>query len=112
MSEFDDELIATRTAHLSGPGESIKYKPGGVGGRTITAFVNRRPSEGLDVPFGHSPFAEIHVENDSTTGIDSDEINTKADMIEYAVRLGEAVEDRKIVEIIHQDAGMLILDVR
>ena len=114
MSEFDDELIATRADHISVFGESVKYKPtGGGGSRTINAVVQRGRPEGLDgADYGHSPLATIFVENNNTTGIASSEIDTGGDMVEYAVRIGETVEDRRITKIVQQDAGMLELELR
>lgn len=114
MSEFDDELIATRTDHISVFGESVKYKPVGDGDpRTINAVVTRgRPEELEGADYGHSPLTTIFVENNNVTGIASDEIDTGGDMVEYAVRIGEAVEDRRITKIIQQDAGMLELELR
>lgn len=114
MSEFDDELIATRTAHLSGPGESVKYKPiAGGDPRTITAVVTRDGTEELTgAGYGHSPLTTIFVANDNATGISSDEIDTGGDLVELVIRIGESVEDRRITKIIQQDAGMLELELR
>lgn len=114
MSEFDDDIIATRTAHLASCGESVKYKPTGGGDpRTITAVVTRgQPDELEGAGFGHSPLTTLFVANDNTTGISADEIDTGGDMIEYAVRIGESVEDRRITKIVQQDAGMLELELR
>ena len=114
MSEFDNEIIATRTAHLASCGESVRYKPKAGGDpRTILAVVTRGQPDGLEgAGYGHSPLTTIFVANDSTTGISAAEINTGGDEIEYAVRIGEDVTDRRITKIAQQDAGMLELELR
>lgn len=114
MSEFDDELIATSPEFLTVFGESVKYKPKAGGDpRTITAVVRRgRPEELEGAGYGHSPLTTIFVENNNATGIASDEIDTGGDIVEYAVRIGEEVEDRRITKVTQQDAGMLELELR
>lgn len=112
MSEFGDELIATRADHLAVFGETVTYKPDGGSPRQITAVVHRgRPDlVGLD---GVSPLLTVHVQNDDTDGISSDEIDIGAgDAITVAERIGETARDHRITKILQQDEGMLELELR
>ena len=83
-------------------GESIGYtNRAGDPVRTITARVIRDPmtimAEAGDVPV-HAMI--ISVENDSTAGITSDEINTGGDYVSVAPRAGGTAEDRTIVQVL------------
>ena len=58
------------------------------------------------------PTFEIHVKNDSTLGISSEELNVGGDSIEFAVRVGQAKARRSITRLISHDEGMLVLECR
>lgn len=58
------------------------------------------------------PIWEVHVYNNSTDGIASDEIDTGGDMIELPPRDGKEAESRTITDIVSQDHGMLVLECR
>jgi len=59
-----------------------------------------------------TPLFEIHVHNNSTTGIASDELNLGGDSISFAVRTGQAVSRRTITKLLGHDEGMLVLECR
>lgn len=90
----------------------VYYKRNGLS-RTISAVVVREafainPEDGDTI----TPVFEVHVANDSTDGISSDEINIGGDMLAFAVRVGKAVERRSIVRLMQHDEGMLVLECR
>ncbi len=90
----------------------VYYKRNGLS-RTINAVVVREafainPEDGDTI----TPVFEVHVANDSTKGIASDEINIGGDMLAFAVRVGKAVERRSIVRLMSHDEGMLVLECR
>jgi hypothetical protein len=58
------------------------------------------------------PMFEVHVANDSTLGISSDEIDTGGDQIAFPARDGKPAERRSILKITTQDHGMLVLECR
>lgn len=58
------------------------------------------------------PVFEIHVKNDATLGITSDELNLGGDSIEFAARVGRDAQRRSITRLIDNDEGMLILECR
>lgn len=112
-NEFDTALEDTALDFVTVAGEDIKYLPSGGGSRDIKGIVNRYQPEGLgSMPHGNAPLMTVMVVNSSVTGISSPELNKAADKIELAIRIGEAVQQRRIVDIINQDGGMLELEVR
>lgn len=58
------------------------------------------------------PTFEIHVKNDATLGISSEELNLGGDSIEFAIRVGQAKSRRSITRLVSHDEGMLILECR
>ena len=58
------------------------------------------------------PVFEVHVANDATTGISSEELDTGGDQIEFPARDGQTAERRTIVRLTTQDHGMLVLECR
>lgn len=90
----------------------VYYKRNGLS-RTINAVVVREafainPEDGDTI----TPVFEVHVANDASTGIASDELNIGGDMLAFAVRVGKAVERRSIVRLMSHDEGMLVLECR
>ncbi len=110
---FDTALIATAGAFSTTFAETIVYKPKAGGTRSIQAIVSRDPPAAMgDAPHGKSPTLMLDVENDSTTGISSDEVDTGGDLVTVAVRIGDSAQDRRITGIISQDAGRVTYGVR
>jgi hypothetical protein len=58
------------------------------------------------------PVYEVHVENDSTDGISSDELDIGGDQIGLPPRDGKAAERKTITRLMTQDHGMLVLECR
>ena len=93
--------------------EAVTYHKRNGLSRTINAVVIREafainPEDGDTI----TPVFEVHVANDSTDGISSDELNIGGDMLAFAVRVGKAVERRSIVRLMSHDEGMLVLECR
>ena len=113
---FDTEIATLSDDFLELFGESVVYYPRGYqagDARAILAVVDRMPPEGVsEAPYGNAPLLHIFVKNDSTEGISSDELDLGGEQVELSVRLGEAVQKRRITEKNNADAGMLQLEVR
>ena len=98
--------------------ESISYYPHRYFGttlratRTINAVVVRDPIQSIDVAGTVVTSFEVHVANDSTDGISSDEIDTGGDQLGFPRRDGETATRHAIIRIVSQDHGMLVLEVR
>lgn len=91
--------------------ESVAYRAlGAQSDRTINAQVFRLGNAGSDESGGVvTPFFEVHVANSATVGISSTEINLGGDVIKLAIRPGESNLSRRIMAIVEQDEGMLVL---
>lgn len=90
----------------------VYYKKTGKA-RAINAVVVRDalailPEDGDTV----TPVFEIHVANDIDKGISSEELNLGGDMIQFAPRVGQAVQRRTITKLLQHDEGMLVLECR
>ena len=59
-----------------------------------------------------APVYEVHVANDSTTGISSEELDTGGDQIGFPPRDGKTAERKTITHLVTQDNGMLVLECR
>lgn len=101
--------------------ESVTYKPRlfSVGdtratSRTISAVVIRELIQVVSEDGGETvlPSFEVHVANDSATGISSDELDLGGDKLSFPVRDSLAASDRAIVRLVTQDHGMLVLECR
>ena len=94
--------------------ESLVYYPRLGESRCINGVVVRESLTTLAEDGGETvvPTFEIHVENDSTYGISSDEINLGGDALAFAIRVGEARSTRTITRIMSHDEGMLVLECR
>lgn len=81
--------------------------------RTINAVVMREAiaviSEDGDTV---APMWEVHVANDSTLGISSDELDLGGDKISLVPRVGKTPELRSITKLLGHEEGMLILECR
>jgi len=112
MGDFEDALVATAPAFTDIFGETITYKPNGGAARQIKAIVTRDPPAPLpDAPHGHTPNLVIDVENSAVTGISTAEIDVGLDLVNVAVRIGQAAQDRAFAGIISQDAGRAVYGV-
>lgn len=99
--------------------ETVTYYPYNFSGqvtrssRSILAVVIRNTAQTFDQDGEHAiPSFEVHVANDSTTGISSDEIDVGRDQIEMAVREGQTATKRTITRLQEHDNGMLVLECR
>ena len=95
--------------------ESVVYwARGAVSGRTITAVVMREQITAFDSAGGqvNLPSFEVHVANDSTSGISSSELNTGGDEIAFPPRDGKTAARKSILQLVTQDHGMLVLECR
>jgi len=94
-------------------GESATYKPRTGDTRAITVVIDRHPPEPLpEAPPLVRPAAHVFADNDATTGISTDELDTGGDEISFPPRLDESAADWTIVRLINQDNGMVQLEVR
>lgn len=59
-----------------------------------------------------APVWQVHVANDSTTGINSNELDIGGDQIGFPPREGETAERRTITRLMEHDTGMLVLECR
>lgn len=100
--------------------ESVTYKPrlfaagDARANRTIDAVVIRELIQVVSEDGGETvlPSFEVHVANDSATGISSDELDLGGDKLSFPVRDGLDASDRAIVRLVTQDHGMLVLECR
>ena len=83
---------------------------GALARRSIKAVVIREEIASSEESGGAvTPVFEVHVANNSTTGIASTEINLGGDVIDIPVRDGLVASSRHINAILFQDEGMLVL---
>lgn len=100
--------------------ESVTYYPHRYSGtalranRSISAVVFREQIQAVTQDGGDAvlPLWEVHVANDSTSGISSDEIDVGRDQIGFPPRDGQTAERRTITRLVVQDHGMLVLECR
>jgi hypothetical protein len=94
--------------------ETIVYHKRDGEARSIRAVVDRQSYAGVNEDGGAYvlPLFEIHVANNATTGITSEELNLGGDFFEFADRLGRETDRRSIVRLVSHDEGMLILECR
>lgn len=93
--------------------EEVIYHPGNGSARNIKAVVIRESqSQMAEIDGVVLPYTVIHVANNATTGISSDELDEGQDQIEFAVRHGQTPQRRTIMELLNQDEGMLELSCR
>jgi hypothetical protein len=81
--------------------------------RPISAVVIREalgvlPEDG-DVVY---PMFEIHVANDPSDGIASDELNLGGYQLEFPDRVGQPPKRHSILKLLSHDEGMLVLECR
>lgn len=108
-------LTRTRKAFTAHFAEDVTYIPRKGTARVVSAVVDRSPPQALSEIPGRTnavPMMMIEVENDVSTGISADELDTGGDRIEVAIRVGGLQESRAIRRIVSQDEGMIVLEVR
>lgn len=116
MIATDAYTVFTSTDEFA---EAITYYPHQYYGeaaptpRSINAVVFREQiavlAEDGDVV---APVWQIHVANNSTYGISSDELDLGGDQLEFAPRDGEAAVKKTITQLLTQDHGMLVIECR
>ena len=99
--------------------ETVTYYPhvyfgGSATSRSVSAVVFRQQVAVLAEDGGETvvPMYEVHVANDATVGISSEELDTGGDQIEFPPRDGKDAEKRSILHLVTQDHGMLVLQCR
>jgi len=111
MIQSDAETVFCNANDFAEP---VTYYARHGSARSINAVVVRETLAAFTEDGGDSvlPVFEIHVINDSATGISSDELNLGGDSIEFAVRVGQDVSKRSITKLTIHDEGMLVLECR
>ncbi len=110
--DLNDELAEGIDEALEVSGETITYKPGGIGSRSIVGIVDRfPPAAATPAPQGRTPKAIVVVKNSNTEGISSAEIDTGLDKISYPVRIGQTPKDCNIAVRNDEDPASLSLEV-
>jgi hypothetical protein len=94
-------------------GEAASYLRPGSDPRTILVVADREPADSLTIGDGvPTPRLRIHVRNHPTAGITPAELDRGRDRIRLPLRIGEAPRDLQVAAILHQDDGVLVLEVR
>lgn len=108
---FDDTIAAAAESFFLLPGsETVTYYPAVGAGRQISAVVSRtEPDQIPGVEGGSFTGPTVLVRNDPAEGIASDEVDTGGDKIECSKRVGNMPKILRILEIINQDAGLMLL---
>lgn len=83
------------------------YADGTGGGRTINAMIEREVQLVSELGDVNGLATVISVLNNATTGISSTEINTEADEITVAMRIGETPQRRQIVRVESTENGIV-----
>ncbi len=111
---FSDTLTNDATdVFLKEFAEDVVYTPSGGTPRTIKAVVRRQPFTQLAEMTGiERPIFVVWVANNGTTGILSQSLETSADTLTFSILEGGTPEALKIQRILHQDDGMMALEVR
>jgi len=96
-------------------GEAVVYHPRNGSARRITVVVQRDVPTGIDGvpgPQHGMNVMQVEVMNDPDKGISSNEIDLGGDRLEIIVRIGGESSMRPIGQILSQDDGTLLLEVR
>lgn len=93
--------------------EPVKYHKRNGPARAIKAVVVRDEialynEDGVTI----SPVFEVHVANNSTSGISSEEIDLGGDWLSFESRVGKVAARHSITRLISHDEGMLQLECR
>jgi len=90
----------------------VVYQPAGKPARTIRGLVRFQPPSRTAAPQGIAPLLHLSVLNSSEVGISAIELDTGLDTVRVPLRVGGQLQSRRLSQIIHQDAGLLTLEVR
>lgn len=112
--ETDATTVFTRTDDFA---ETVTYFPKNYPGetvrasRSISAVVFRQTVTQYAEDGSQSVVKvfTVHVANDATTGITTDELDRGGDQIQFAPLDGRTAEKRSITHLIESDNGMLVL---
>lgn len=104
----DITLAATEAIRLL-DSETVVYAPVVGEARSISALVDREVA--VETPTGPVLTTLVRVRNDATLGIASTQVDTGGDTIACAVKRGDTAQARRITQIVHQCAGMLVVEV-
>lgn len=100
-------------ANASDFAEPVTYYPKSGSSRLIDVVVMRDALAVLPMDGDNeTPVFEVHVTNDSTLGISSDELKEGVDQLSFSVRVGQSATRRTITRLISHDEGMLVLECR
>lgn len=110
------DLIKTDGLRFVNPNEFsepvVYFKRNGFS-RPINAHIERMSVTILGEDGDHVvPMFEVHVHNNSSTGISSTELNRGGDSLEFAVVAGGEVSRRTILKVLGHDEGMMVLECR
>ena len=110
-TSFDKTLkLAAKSIHFLPGCDRVTYMPRSGTNRQILAVVTRNQAEQMPgVDGGNLPAFEILVENDSTNGIASDELDTGGDKIELGKRVFNRPVIIRLTELLNHDAGMCLI---
>jgi ribosomal protein L35AE/L33A len=103
LSVFDDQFAVSAVPGLQGYfGESITYKPRAGGSRSITGMVTRADDERLMARMESNVSSQfrIVVQNSTTLGIATSEVNLRGDLVSLPRRNGDTATDHRIVKIL------------
>jgi len=89
----------------------VYWKRGAIAGRNINAVVIRQQLATVSEDGSETllPSWEVHIANDGTDGILSTELNLGGDQIALPPRDGQTAVKKTILELLTQDAGMLVV---
>ena len=88
--------------------KSITYYPRGGGSRSIEAIIEYPgPAAIGDLAGGSRPIMDIYIENSSTSGISSAEVDTGGDKLDVPLRFGLTAARVRITRIVAQDKAVL-----
>jgi len=93
-------------------GEPVVYHPHDDVAQTIAAVVTRGGPAGLGAAPGRAEQITVSVLNTDTGGIATDAVDTGKDAVTVAARLGDTPRKRRLLRLIHQDAGMATYEVQ
>jgi len=110
MGDFDTTMELAGEAmmeHLAT--ETVTYTPLGGAALTRTAIVHRRYPMQLADSVVYT--AAIQLRNDAALGRLASAINTGGDTITYSPKRGGPTKTAPVLQILHQDAGCVIVEV-
>lgn len=113
MGTFDDIAVSARDPFKDAFGQSLVVLPDGVTERTITGIIEYQEVEAIPgLAHGKSRSIFITVDNDSTTGLSTDEFNSGKALVKVPEDIGKSAVTKRISKIIFQDAGIVKYQVR